>query len=731
MIIKECYIENFGVLHQVLKKFDDKINILLEENGWGKTTFADFIKTMFYGMDSKKAKGSLREKYSPWNGGKYGGYIIFEAKGKLYRIERFFALKEKDDTFCLYDEKTGEISSDYSKNIGYELFEIDKESFSKSAYIPQGKTEITIEKTGEISAKLTHLTDVDNDLKNYDQAIAGIDQAVGIYKKRGGGKIKDLSSSIASLEDEIRLLSNERKVFDKLKEDCDEKKNAALTLKNKLEKAKKEQFLIERKKQYLMQKEEIEDTKKRILDKKALLKKQPDKNDIDNISLLTENYKLLLSKSKMEALSEEESKEFAVLDEKYKNTLISEDDYADIKSKIYSYESLLEKTSLEKDSEEREKKPFILSSIGIVFLLISMFLCAFNLVAGIIVGSITSIFLVSLAINHFSLKKRKEYEKSIDLMNKEKHNKEIEKLKEEIISSSKKYIEEIDEISRLKYSLEEHYKGQFDYFRLQNKHKLYENTICELNSSYNSLSDVAHSFCDVNPEECKDFIKGLMYEITSDENQLSSLQNKLSAYENQENELMNNEFEKIDVEETEEKLNLKLSEILNIEKDMEIIRENLSRIPDLTEELENNKKSLENANHKLLILEKTKEALSSAKENLDMKYLGKIRENFSKYSNMLKTPEGAKVDSGFKISLVSNGQIHSSENFSQGTRELLAIALRFSLIEALFEKEHPTIILDDPFVNLDEVRLPLAMDFVKNVSNDFQIIYFTCHSDRT
>ena len=56
--------------------------------------------------------------------------------------------------------------------------------------------------------------------------------------------------------------------------------------------------------------------------------------------------------------------------------------------------------------------------------------------------------------------------------------------------------------------------------------------------------------------------------------------------------------------------------------------------------------------------------------------------------------------------------------------------MRLSLIDSLFEKEKPFIILDDPFVNLDESKIKNATDLLKNISKDYQIIYFICHDSR-
>ena len=61
---------------------------------------------------------------------------------------------------------------------------------------------------------------------------------------------------------------------------------------------------------------------------------------------------------------------------------------------------------------------------------------------------------------------------------------------------------------------------------------------------------------------------------------------------------------------------------------------------------------------------------------------------------------------------------------------MIDIAMRLGLADALFEDEEAVLILDDPFVNLDDVRLKNAMNLLRTVAKDRQIVYLTCHSSR-
>ena len=56
MKLISCYIENFGKLSKKEFKFDKALTVLNEENSFGKTTLANFIVSMFYGLPNLKGK---------------------------------------------------------------------------------------------------------------------------------------------------------------------------------------------------------------------------------------------------------------------------------------------------------------------------------------------------------------------------------------------------------------------------------------------------------------------------------------------------------------------------------------------------------------------------------------------------------------------------------------------------------------------------------------------------
>ena len=198
MKIISCHIENFGKLSDVSFHFLDGCNVIFEENGWGKSTLAAFLKVMFYGFSNDKKRDDFeneRKKYKPWQGGIYGGQLTFESNGKEYIILRTFGKKESEDTFLVKDKATNLEAKAFSKKIGEELFLIDSDSFLRTIYVSQNDCETFV--TGSINAKIGNLAENTGDINNFETV-----------NDRLGSELNKLSpvrktGSLSALKDEI------------------------------------------------------------------------------------------------------------------------------------------------------------------------------------------------------------------------------------------------------------------------------------------------------------------------------------------------------------------------------------------------------------------------------------------------------------------------------------------------------------------------------------------------
>ena len=208
MKLLSCHIENFGKLKDFTYYFEDDLNVLFAENGWGKSTFAAFLKVMFYGFEGENRRneeGNERLRYRPWSGGVYGGSVTWSSGSKTYRMMRTFGSRKKDDKFSLYDDETGFISGDYTDRIGEELFAIDRESFCRTVFWSQSDHETSA--TTSIQAKIGDLNAQPDDLPAYDAAVKRLRREMErLRPDRSSGLIRKKEDRLTVLEaDESRL----------------------------------------------------------------------------------------------------------------------------------------------------------------------------------------------------------------------------------------------------------------------------------------------------------------------------------------------------------------------------------------------------------------------------------------------------------------------------------------------------------------------------------------------
>jgi DNA repair exonuclease SbcCD ATPase subunit len=64
-------------------------------------------------------------------------------------------------------------------------------------------------------------------------------------------------------------------------------------------------------------------------------------------------------------------------------------------------------------------------------------------------------------------------------------------------------------------------------------------------------------------------------------------------------------------------------------------------------------------------------------------------------------------------------------SLSQGTLDLVYLTARLGLVRLVTGDRRPPLVFDDPFVTLDDTRAARALDLLKRVASDFQIIYLT------
>ena len=178
MKLINCYISSFGKIKDFSYDFNDGLNVILQENGWGKTTFTIFLKSMFYGLDDSKKNilENERLKYKPWGSSDlFGGHITFSYANQTFKIERYFGNKFSEDYANLTDLSTGKITPFNSdkEELGKRIFKVDKEGFLSTTFFSEKDFEI--KSNASLTAKFNSTFD-EQDTDLYDLAITKLDK---------------------------------------------------------------------------------------------------------------------------------------------------------------------------------------------------------------------------------------------------------------------------------------------------------------------------------------------------------------------------------------------------------------------------------------------------------------------------------------------------------------------------------------------------------------------------
>ncbi len=200
-----CHIENFGKLCDFDMTFDEGLNVIRRDNGWGKSTLAFFLKAMLYGLEGERkrdASGNERKRFCPWQGGVFGGRLTFETGGKRYTVARSFGDTPAKDVFELRDAESNAVSADFSSALGKELFRIDSASFFRTVFI--GQSDCPTNSTDDIHAKISNLADDTDDINSFQSAekLLG-DQIRRLSPERSTGLLFRGNETIAALRRKV------------------------------------------------------------------------------------------------------------------------------------------------------------------------------------------------------------------------------------------------------------------------------------------------------------------------------------------------------------------------------------------------------------------------------------------------------------------------------------------------------------------------------------------------
>ena len=705
MRIKSCYIENFGKLHQFAFSPDPHLTILVKENGWGKSTLAAFIKAMFYGMDYKpraKLADSERKKYLPWQMGAYGGNLVFEQNGKIYRVERSFGKKASEDTFALYDEQSGRISEDYSDNLGEELFGVDQVSYGYTTYLAQNCHEV--EGTDQILTLLTGESEQsgDKDVDSYSDAVKRLKEEAKKYKKTGGrGSIDITINRITQAEQELRTAQAQMASYGEWSEKLD---GCLARMEAKKKELARDKDLVER--------AGIAEGNRARSSQMESLKKREKGLELQLAEL----------SGHFPALDEEKEitcrQELSQLQNKAREWNRDKQDMMSRQTQLdtLSMMPVVVEQLQEEDENEPEKKGYT-----VLWMLLTGITAVLSLVLGILVSPVAlSGLLLSLVFLIVCIRERRKVAQEANMrreQEKERQQRRAQQKKEaenERATRLSSYREELETLRKrcekeeqeLLQALSAYHMSDVSNYEtafvmlqemLKNAGKL-NAELREIREELDGLKQFGDTdkFCENGSEEVT--MEQAMNRQKQDEEALFALLEEEKAYR---------------------------SQMLRLEGAEEQAR-------DLSEELESlrMKRAEEEAAYENI--ETTLQLLEEARERFSNRYADPVKKSFERYAAQLGFGEAEQpcMDARLSLAVKAAGMQRETEYFSKGTRDLMWFCLRMAVLESVFTQEKPFLILDDPFSELDEEHNRKAQSVIRQLSDDYQILYMTCHESR-
>ncbi len=842
MKLLQCYIENFGALSKRDFTFSDGINDFCEENGFGKSTLAAFIKAMFYGLPAftKRSGFNDRKHYYPFGGGRFGGSLTFSMEGHTYRIERFFdkASVPADELTVYRDHATTTEFDKYEGEIGRAVFGLDRDSFERTIFI--NSDDIDISATEGVSAKLHRLVNATDEASAYSDALSRIEEARKRLKASRGtnDELSRVKTEITRLESEVRNLSE---ISDNLsakyellaykKQEVEEhasryhRANTAVALEAKwvvhdemdarvMACIREIDALHERFPGGLPTEEEItilgdvaraHDTAVAELTRTTFTE-----DDAARLAVLEDTFRDgVPTEEALAALDEnfdrytrvtgelsrtetaEEEQDHARLARHFADGCPTEDALAEEDAKLRRLTELGTALTAAPRAESTEKR------LSLPSLLIAVLSLGVGIGGGVIIGSALTLGIILLAVGVVGLC----IGTCLTLLSLRKTNTVPTTHNNEKVAEQAHLREQL-----LRFLAAYHYEVEMgveaDYMRLKRDCEVYR-TLCaarekraaaavlqgELSASITATLTTYGIHA-----EFRDGIRALRANL-ADYTRLTQMrakqvseQARVSDQIRSARTVMENILSQYGISPAREAVgqvtDLKQTKITlaRLEHDRDELLEKteayreehgLTERPDprdghadledlkecvslaqgryaryLTEieadealieplearraELESAKEALERIKTRIRLLDAAGDALKTAEKTLTETYIKPVKDAFLQYAAPIEAALGERVnmDGDFRLTFERNGEMRSDRHLSAGQRSICALCFRLALIDHMYREQSPFIIMDDPFVYLDEPHLARTLALVRELSGGKQILYFTCYPGR-
>lgn len=215
----------FGKLQGERLTLEPGLNVITAPNEGGKSTWCAFLKAMFYGIDTRDRdrKGHLADKnrYQPWSGAPMEGEITLEWKGQDITIRRGPRGNVPFGSFsAVYTGTEEPVPGLTADTCGQMLLGVGREVYERSAFIGQSGT-LAIRSAPELEARIAALVSSGEEDVSYSQVERQLKEWLNRRKvNKSVGRIPQLedeqaelarsAGELSQLNDQLNQLEGER-----------------------------------------------------------------------------------------------------------------------------------------------------------------------------------------------------------------------------------------------------------------------------------------------------------------------------------------------------------------------------------------------------------------------------------------------------------------------------------------------------------------------------------------
>jgi DNA repair exonuclease SbcCD ATPase subunit len=189
------------------------------------------------------------------------------------------------------------------------------------------------------------------------------------------------------------------------------------------------------------------------------------------------------------------------------------------------------------------------------------------------------------------------------------------------------------------------------------------------------------------------------------------------------------------IERLEKELDAKKQERIRCQTKCEVANYSFEDIHCLEEQRAAAKQSLAHLEEWLAIYELAYEVIEQAKGQTMRSARDELEPRISGYLSDITQGryDSVEADDDLNLRVFSQEKgdwvTPGSNELSRGTVDQLYLAARLALLDLLYRDAKPPLLLDDPFVKFDPDRREQAMALCKEIAQEHQILFFTCHGD--